>query len=99
MKEFYIFCKNFGVEFPMMLAGLFGGLAFISKPNELSKKQKALTVGVGIVTANYLTPLAIYILHLPANVGYGLAFLLGFTGLKSIELIIKKYEQYKNKEK
>lgn len=99
MKEFYHFFKDLGVDFALMLAGLFGGIAFVSKPNEMNNMQKFLTVLTGVGTANYITPIALNILHLPQNYGYALAFLIGFSGLKTIEQVIKRYEINKKNNK
>lgn len=99
MKEFYHFFEKIGVDFALMLAGLFGGIAFVSKPNEMNNAQKFLTVITGVSTANYLTPVVMWLFNIPAKLGFGLAFLLGFTGLKAIELIIRKWEQFKTKAK
>ena len=95
MKDIYHFFEKLGIDFALMLAGLFGGIAFVSKPNEMSRIQKLLTITTGVGSANYLTPLALYYLNIPNQVGFALAFLLGFSGLKGIELMIKKYERSK----
>ena len=99
MKEFYLFCKDIGADLAFMLAGLFGGVAFVSKPNEMSFWQKVLTVMTGVGTANYLTPLVIWLLHIPEKLGYGIAFILGYMGFKVIELIIKRYQEKQNEKK
>lgn len=96
MKEIYLFLKDLGADLALMLAGLFGGIAFITKPNELTFWQKVLTVVTGIGTANYLTPIVIYLTHLPEKLGYGLAFVLGFMGFKAIEYLIQRYKKKKN---
>jgi FtsH-binding integral membrane protein len=95
MKDIYHFFEKLGIDFALMLAGLFGGIAFISKPNTMNRMQKFITVLTGVGTANYLTPMAMYFLKLPNELGFALAFLLGFSGLKSIETLIKKYDKSK----
>jgi len=97
MKETYLFLKDIGVDLAFMIAGLFGGVAFVSKPNEMTFWQKVLTVLTGIGTANYLTPFALWVLHIPEKLGYGLAFVLGYMGFKAIEYFIKKYQDKQNK--
>lgn len=97
MKETYIFFKDIGLDLAFMIAGLFGGVAFVSKPNEMSFWQKVLTVLTGIGTANYLTPFVLWVLHIPEKLGYGLAFILGYMGFKVIEAIIKRYQERQNK--
>ena len=97
MKQFFHILQDLGFDFALMLAGLFGGIAFVSKPNEMNRAQKLLTVITGVSSANYLTPIAMYFMKLPNQFGFALGFLIGFSGLKSIEMIIKKYEQNKAK--
>lgn len=97
MKETYIFLKDIGLDLAFMIAGLFGGVAFVSKPNEMSFWQKVLTVLTGIGTANYLTPFVLWTLHIPEKLGYGLAFVLGYMGFKVIEMLIKRYEERRTK--
>jgi hypothetical protein len=92
MKEFYHFFKDIGIDLAYGIAGIFGGIAFVSKPNQMSIAQKFLTVVTGVGTATYITPLALMILHLPTEYGYAVAFLIGFSGLKTIELLINKFE-------
>lgn len=95
MKDLYHFLKDMGVFIEFMLAGLFGGFVFVSKESELTFFQKFSTVIAGAVTANYVTPLAIYYTGAPNRVHFAIAFLLGYTGIRSIEFIIKNYESYK----
>lgn len=99
MKDTYLFFKEIGIDLALMLAGLFGGVAFLSKPNEMNKAQKFLTVISGIGTANYLTPVFIYICRMPESFGYGVAFVLGYMGLKAVEYLILKWKsKQKNSE-
>lgn len=95
MKDIYHFFERIGIDLALMLAGLFGGVAFVFKPNEMTISQKLITIVTGILVATYLTPLTVYLLNLPNQLSFGIAFLLGHTGLKSVEFIIKKYEQVK----
>ena len=99
MKQLFHLLQDLGLDFALMLAGLFGGIAFVSKPNEMNRAQKLLTIITGVGSANYLTPVAMYFMKLPNQFGFALAFLIGFSGLKSIEYAIKKYEDKKTKEK
>ena len=97
MKEWYLFFKDIGVDLAFMLAGLFGGVAFVSKPNDMNNAQKFLTIVTGVGCANYLTPVAIWILHIPEKLGYGMAFILGYMGFKAIEYLIMKYKDRQEK--
>jgi hypothetical protein len=54
----------------------------------MTKMQRFCTVVSGGLSANYMTPLAGDYLHLGSNVLYGVAFLLGYSGMKGVELLI-----------
>lgn len=97
MKEAYLACKEIGIDLALMLAGLFGGVAFLSKPNEMNRAQKMLVLVSGLSSANYLTPIFLWITHLPDNFGYGMGFIVGYTGLKSVEFLITKYKLRQDK--
>ena len=95
MKEFYKFLQDLGIDLGPVLAGTFGVAALLSKPNEMNRKQKALTGIAGIGSANYLTPLFLWLTHIPKEFGFSIAFVLGYMGLKGIELIILSYKKKK----
>ena len=77
--------KALGIDMIVFIAGLAGGIAFISKGGKLTRFQKFTTVLSGGFTANYLTPLVAEWLNLSDKALYGIAFLLGYGGLKSVE--------------
>lgn len=77
--------KHFGIDMILLIAGMAGGIAFISKGGKLSRFQKFTTVVSGGFTANYLTPIVAEWLNLSDKALYGIAFLLGYGGLKSVE--------------
>ena len=79
--------KSFGLDVILFTAGLAGGIAFLTKSDKLSRFQQFTTVLSGGFTANYLTPLVAGWLNLSDNTLYGLAFLLGYGGLKSVETL------------
>ncbi|MFP9114936.1 hypothetical protein ACLI1A_13450 [Flavobacterium sp. RHBU_3] len=87
LSSFTGLLKYFGLEAPFIIAGLAGGITFISKNSSLSKWQKFLSVVSGGFAANYLTPIVAEWMDLTDKVLYGIAFLLGYGGLKSIEWI------------
>ena len=95
MKDIYHFLRDMGVFIEFMLAGLFGGFVFVSKESKLTSLQKFSTVIAGALTANYITPIAVYYTGAPTKIHFAIAFLLGYTGIRSIEFIIKSYESYK----
>lgn len=77
--------KDYGIDMILFIAGIAGGISFLTKSEKLNRLQKFSTVLSGGLTANYLTPLAAEWLNLSDKALYGIAFLLGYGGLKSVE--------------
>jgi len=92
MKNYFISLaintRYFGFDIILFIAGIAGGIVFLSKDNKLSPWKKFLSVLSGGLTANYLTPLVGQWLHLSDDTLYGIAFMLGYGGLKSVENIL-----------
>lgn len=84
--------KTAGITIEILIAGLFGGLAFASREKKMSFLEKSVSVIVGGAVANYLTPLIIDWIKMSENSQYGIAFILGYTGLKSVEWVIDKFK-------
>ncbi|HLV52170.1 MAG TPA: hypothetical protein VKY44_09475 [Flavobacterium sp.] len=86
------FLNELGIEAILFIAGLAGGVTSLStKPKNMTRSQQFLSVLAGGFTANYLTPLTGSWLNLSDNTLYGVAFLLGYSGLKAVELLMKKF--------
>ncbi|EHO13847.1 hypothetical protein Q2490_17100 [Myroides odoratimimus] len=85
------FLDTIGIDVILLFAGLTGGITSLtSKPKDMSRKQQFLTVISGGFVASYLTPLVGDFLSLNDKALYGLAFVLGYSGMKSVEVIIKE---------
>jgi hypothetical protein len=83
--------KYIGIEAPIFIAGSSGAVVFLTKNTKMTKSQQFLTVLSGGLSANYLTPLAGDWLHLDSRVLYGVAFLLGYSGMKAVEILISNF--------
>lgn len=81
------FLKAFGLDAVLLLAGIAGGISSLTKNSQLTKRQKFISVLSGGLSANYLTPLVGHWLNLTDDVLYGVAFLLGYGGLKGVETL------------
>lgn len=84
--------KDEGLDIPLMIAGLFGALMMMSKTAGMNIGRTLFATIGGAASANYLTPLILHITKIgqdPAY-SYAIAFLLGFTGLRTIELLSSK---------
>lgn len=88
LKEIF---NEVGIEVASLFAGLAGGLASITKEKKLTKTQRFITVIVGGLTAAYLTPVFSILINMPDQAKYGVGFVLGYSGLRSVEWVIEKY--------
>lgn len=90
--------KEMGIEAPVFIAGLSGAWVFVTNTKNISKMQRFLMLLSGGLSANYLTPLVAGWLHLDNSVLYGIAFLLGYSGMQSVKLITNLFlNRLKNK--
>lgn len=82
--------SNAGIHLGLMFAGLIGGLVFMNMPKNRKRPtwEKITIVLVGIASANYLTPLIIWVCGIPEGVQYGVSFLIGYMGLNGIGALI-----------
>lgn len=81
--------ENFGIDIGLMFAGFFGSLLLVSREKK-DLKTSSLGVVAGVLSANYLTPLVLSIVNINENSKFGIAFLLGFLGLKGVEYVVSK---------
>jgi len=86
------FFKEIGIDLVLIVAGIFGGFVFVNKTDKLSTKQKIGTVISGGLTANYVTPLVADWMNLSENSLYGIAFFLGYGGLKLVEKLFLHFQ-------
>lgn len=85
--------KDEGLNTSYMLAGLLGSLMMMSKAAGLNVGRTIFATIGGAASANYLTPLILQITKIghDPTYSYAIAFLLGFTGLRTIEVITSKF--------
>jgi len=83
--------KSIGIEVPLFIGGSAGAVTFLTKPNKMTYFQQFLKVLGGGLSANYLTPLVLKLLFLSQEFQYGVCFLVGYSGLKFVEVIINYF--------
>ena len=84
--------KSYGISTEIFLAGASGAIVFLTSSKQMTHTQRFLTTLSGGLSANYLTPLVANWFNLDPSVLYGIAFLLGYSGMKSVELILKIFQ-------
>jgi hypothetical protein len=88
MKTFF---DEIGINIMQSIAGLFGSLLLVGKGAAKNLKQTFFAIITGVASANYLTPVVCDVLRISdTNYSNGVAFILGFLGLKGVEAISKK---------
>ena len=84
--------KDIGITISFLISGLFGAILMASKNAQTSIKSTILSIVGGMAAANYLTPIMIELLNLKeAKLQNGLAFIVGFLGLKLVEILSNKF--------
>lgn len=78
--------KEYGIDIGLLISGLFGSILLTSKDSSKNLGKTISSLVGGAASANYLTPVLITFTKInDTHYQYGIAFLLGFLGLKGIE--------------
>lgn len=86
MKDFL---NSIGINIGLTIAGFLGSLLLL--PKQRNWKLQLVSVFSGSLCATYLAPVLIGFLNINApNIQYGLAFLVGFSGVKIAEVLEAK---------
>jgi Na+/proline symporter len=78
-----------GIDLGLMLAGFFGALILALTAKNQTPGRAISSILAGALCANYLTPIALHFMpeSIQNNGRYGAAFIMGFIGLKTLELV------------
>lgn len=82
--------EEIGINIGISVAGLFGSLILIGKDAALQWKTSIFSIITGVASANYLTPIVADIARIDVKYQMSIAFVLGFLGLKGVELLSNK---------
>ena len=89
MKDFLM---SIGMNVGLAVSGFFGSLLLVGKQREQNLREQIFSVIGGTMSANYLTPVVIDTFKLQTDsLQYGVAFVIGFGGLKVVEFIYEKW--------
>ena len=87
MKEIL---EEIGINIGISVAGLFGSLILIGKDAAMKWRTSIFSIITGVASANYISPIVMDIVRLDKKYEMSIAFVLGFLGLKGVELISNK---------
>jgi hypothetical protein len=83
--------KAYGIDVGLLISGLFGAILLTSKESAKNLARTVSSLVGGAASANYITPIVVDVAKLNStHYHYGIAFLLGFLGLKGIEYFSSK---------
>lgn len=94
--------KDYGIDVGLLISGLFGAILLTSKGAAMNLTRTISSLVGGAASANYVTPVVVNITGLDnSHYHYGIAFLLGFLGLKGVEYFSSNLEAvgYNNPDK
>jgi len=85
---------GYGIEVGLLVSGFFGALMMVSRRGAQRVLPTIASILAGTACANYLTPVVLH--FAPAAIQesrgkYAAAFVMGFIGLKGLELIVNKW--------
>lgn len=83
--------KEYGIDIGLLISGLFGAILLTSKGSAMNLAKTISSLIGGAASANYVTPVLVKVTNLSdSHYQHGIAFLLGFLGLKGVEYFSSK---------
>lgn len=82
--------QSIGINIAICVAGLFGSLLMIGKQATHEWKTTFFSIISGVASANYITPVVLDITKMSQKYEVSIGFIMGFLGLKGVEMITKK---------
>ena len=86
------FLIRYGIDIGFLVSGFFGALLLVSKNSAQKISTTIASILAGTACANYLTPVIMTFLPDSVKNGgkYATAFVMGFMGLKGLELLLER---------
>jgi hypothetical protein len=89
MKDFLL---GIGINIGLAVSGFFGSLLLVGQQKGHSVKEQIVSILGGTMSANYLTPVVLETFGSDSeSLQYGMAFVIGFGGLKVVEYFYCKW--------
>jgi len=79
-----------GINIAISVAGFFGSLLMIGKNSAQHWRTTIFSMLSGVACANYITPIILDMAKMDIKYQVSVGFVLGFLGLRSVEIIGKK---------
>lgn len=100
MNAMEAFLIRYGIDIGFLVSGFFGALLLVSKKSTQRISTTIASILAGTACANYLTPVVMSFLPDTVKNGgkYAVAFIMGFMGLKGLEIVLEKLFPNKQEE-
>jgi hypothetical protein len=96
MKDFLL---GIGINVGLAVSGFFGSLLLVGQQKKQNLREQIISILGGTMSANYLTPIVIEASRMEnESLHYGIAFVIGFGGLKVVEALYCKWFSKNDKE-
>ena len=85
---------GYGIEVGLLVSGFFGALMMVGRRGATRVWPTVASILAGTACANYLTPVVLHFAPVSIQESrskYAAAFMMGFLGLKGLELIVEKW--------
>ena len=88
-----------GIEIGLLISGFFGALMMVSRDATQRLGSTVASLLAGTACANYLTPVVLNLLPeaVRGQGKYACAFVMGFMGLKGLEMLIDRFMKVEGK--
>lgn len=93
MEQISELFKYLGINIALIIAGVMGSLVQVGGQKELGFWAKFTAIISGGAIANYLTPMLVNWFNWSESSQYGFGFMLGFMGLKGVEMVIRAVQK------
>lgn len=78
---------------PLLVIGFVGAIIYTFTHKPQSFARGFIKVLAGTLSANYLTPVVMELMSISMSAQYGIAFFLGYSGLKIFEIGMDKMKE------
>jgi len=85
--------EKLALNMSLLIVGFMGSLVYTLTNKPRSYTRGFVIVLAGTLSANYLTPLIMQLMSISMDAQYGVAFFLGYSGLKIFEIILDKFKK------
>jgi hypothetical protein len=95
-SELHKYLVEYGLDIGFLISGFFGALLLATKNKSQKIGTSLICIAAGTACANYLTPVVLNFApnSIKTEGKFAVAFMMGFMGLKGLELFVDVLSEY-----